>query len=544
MIFYGDLFSPLPLVVGERGSGGPPTRFELPGVFWSMVRLMQLPPICVALGCETASELERFARRSAEAGERFFEFRLDSLDDPESGIGVIRRTVRRFPRVIILATCRRISNGGEFAGGLDEQGRLLDQAITAGAALVDVEIESIEQTPELIGRFRAGARLVLSYHDFEKTPPLDRVVSRLTKFPADIYKVATTAQKPSDNLRILELPLRHQGTPLAVMAMGETGTPTRVLGPSRGSLFTFSFPDPIAAGRGRATKPTAPGQMTTSLLRRRYRSAKLSTDTRVLGVVAYPAGHSMSPALHNRAFQSRRVDAVYLPFEVEPGRVGNFFRFVEALPVAGLSVTIPHKRSVMRYLNSLDPLAARIGAVNTIFRRKGKLRGTNTDAAGVTVPLGNRMPLKRASVLVVGNGGAARAAAFSLKHEGARVTLSGRNPGRVRKLAKACGAAALDREALAGTHFDALVHATPIGMHPHSDGCFFEDEIPADLVFDMVYNPLETVLLKRARAQGKTVIQGLEMFLEQAAAQFEIWTGETAPRAVMQRAVLQAIRAK
>ena len=509
-----------------------------------MVRLKQLPPICVALGCETASELERLARRSAEAGERFLEFRLDSLDHPENGVGVIRRTTRRFPRVIILATCRRISNGGDFDGGLDEQVDLLERAIAAGAALVDVEIESAEQAPEMFKRLRSRARLVLSDHDFEKTPPLDRVVRRLTQFSADIYKVATTARKPTDNLRILELPSRHPGTPLAVMAMGETGTPTRVLGPARGSLFTFAFPDLAPAGRGKATRPTAPGQMTTSVLRRRYRPTKLSLDTTVLGVVAYPAGHSMSPALHNRAFQSRGVDAVYLPFEVEPGRVRDFFRFVERLPVAGLSVTIPHKRSVMRYLDSLDPLAARIGAVNTIFRRRGKLRGTNTDAAGVTVPLGNRMRLKGASILVVGNGGAARAAAFSLKQKGARVTLSGRNPRRVRALAKASGAAALDRDALTKAYFDALVHATPIGMHPQSGECFFEGRIPADLVFDMVYNPLETVLLKRARAQGKTVIQGLEMFLEQAAAQFEIWTGETAPRAVMKRAVLQAIRAK
>ena len=509
-----------------------------------MVRLKQLPPICVAFGCEKAAELERSARRSAEAGERFFEFRLDSLDDPNSGIAVIRRTARRFPRLTILATCRRTPNGGGFGGGLDKQAALLEKAIKAGAALVDLEIENAEAAPQVAQQLGRQAGVVLSYHDFKKTPPLDSVVRRLTRFPAAIYKIATTAEEPSDSLRILELPARHAGTPLAVMAMGETGTPTRVLGPAHGSLFTFAFPDPAPAGRGRETKPTAPGQMTASLLRKRYRPAKLTTDTRVLGVVAYPAGHSMSPALHNRAFQSRRVDAVYLPFEVAPNRVRDFFRFAEALPVAGLSVTIPHKRTVMRYLDSLDPLAARIGAVNTIYRRKGKLRGTNTDAAGVTVPLGNRLPLKRASVLVIGNGGAARAAAFSLKQKGARVTLGGRNPRRVAALAKACGVATIDRDKLAGAHFDALVHATPIGMHPRENDCFFDDIIPADVVFDMVYNPLETLLLKNARSEGKTVIQGLEMFLEQAAAQFEIWTGETAPRAVMKRAVLEALRAK
>ena len=509
-----------------------------------MVRVKRLPRICVALGCARSSGLERLARRSAEDGERFLEFRLDLLSDPEEGIDVIRGTTRRFPRAVILATCRRALNGGEFEGSLDEQIGLLEKAISAGAGLADLEIESAEQAPSIPERLRDQGRLVLSYHDFKKTPALDAVVRRLTRIPADIYKIAAAARKPSDNQRILDLPSRHPGAPMVVLAMGETGTPTRILGPSRGSLFSFAFPDPAQADGSGAAQPTAPGQMTSSSLRRRYRLSKLTPDTRVLGVAAYPVGHSLSPALHNRAFQSRRVDAVYLPFEVEPGKLRDFFTFVETLPVAGLSVTIPHKRGVMRYLDSLDPLAARIGAVNTIFRRGGKLCGTNTDAAGVTAPLGQRMPLKQASILVVGNGGAARAAVFALKQKGALVTLTGRNPRNVQGLAKVCQVAALDQEALARTHFDALVHATPLGMRPRADECFFEDVIPADLVFDMVYNPLETLLLRKAREQGKAVIQGLEMFLEQAAAQFEIWTGETAPRALMKRAVLQALPPK
>ena len=509
-----------------------------------MVKIKQPPPICVALGCHKASELERIALHAIAAGERFFEFRLDLLDKPQSGIDVIRLIRKRSPRTTILATCRQRSNGGAFKDGTLKQVELLHQAIAAGAQLIDLEIESAKQLPAALENLRSKAGLVLSYHNFLKTPPLDSVVRQLKKFPADIYKVATTAQKPSDNLRILELPSQHPDIQLVVMAMGETGTSTRVLGPARGSIFTFAFPETAPTSGNLATKPTAPGQMTTSLLRKRYRLTKLNIDTKVLGVAAYPAGHSMSPALHNRVFQSLGIDAVFLPFEVAPNHLGDFFRFVETLPVTGLSVTIPHKRRVMRYLDSLDPLAAQIGAVNTIFRRRGKLCGTNTDAAGVTVPLSKLMTLKRASVLVIGNGGAARAAAFALKQKGAQVTLSGRNSQRVRRLAKNCGVAALDRVDLAQKKFDALVHATPIGMHPNTDECFFADAIPAEIVFDMVYNPLETLLLKKARSQGKMVIQGLEMFLEQAAAQSEIWTGKTASRAVMRRAVLQGIRAK
>jgi len=159
----------------------------------------------------------------------------------------------------------------------------------------------------------------------------------------------------------------------------------------------------------------------------------------------------------------------------------------------------------------------------------------------VTVPLANQMRLHNASVLIVGNGGAARSAACALSDAGARIALVGRNADRVRSLAKICGAEPLLAEQLSERHFDALVHATPLGMYPHVNECFFNGRIPADVVFDMVYNPLETELTRRAREQGKTVIRGMQMFVEQAVRQFETWTGEQAPRSVMEKAALEAL---
>ena len=249
----------------------------------------------------------------------------------------------------------------------------------------------------------------------------------------------------------------------------------------------------------------------------------------------------MSPTVHNRAFQARRLDAVYLPFLVKPTQLKDFLSLCDSLPVQGFSVTIPHKQRIMRYLDVIDPLARRIGAVNTVWKKAGKWRGTNTDAAAVTKPLAKRIKLNRSTVLLVGNGGAARGAAFALAEAGAKVVISGRNPDRVRALARMCGAESILRENLNGNQYDALVHATPMGMWPHVNECFFENRIPADLVFDMVYNPLETELVKRAKAQGHAVIPGLEMFLTQAAQQFEIWTGETAPQSVMEKAALEAL---
>ena len=192
----------------------------------------------------------------------------------------------------------------------------------------------------------------------------------------------------------------------------------------------------------------------------------------------------------------------------------------------------------------MDPLARRIGAVNTVWRKAGKWRGTNTDAAGVTGPLSRLIRLPKSSVLIVGNGGAARSAACALSDAGAKISLVGRNVDRVRALCKICGAEALMKEQLETHHFDAVVHATPLGMYPHVNECFFNGRIPADVVFDMVYNPLETLLVKKAKEQGKSVVPGLDMFLEQAVRQFEIWTGETAPRPVMEKAALEALEHK
>ena len=492
-----------------------------------------LPRICIAMGFPDAQKLLEHARREADAGETFFEFRLDHIPAPEQGVAVIRKFLAGHPDCRILATCRRHQNHGKFNDSVEEQLRLLSAAVDAGACAVDLEIESAENAGEGLANLRGQARLILSYHNYEGTPSPELVLRRMLRIPSDGYKIVTTARKPSDNYRVLALTKAHPRTPLIVLSMGETGFPTRVLSPAWGAMFTYAAPN--------ASAGTASGQISARLLRQLYRAEKFSHAAKIYGVIADPVRHTISPAVHNRAFQAHRLDAVYLPFLVQGTQLKDFFSLAEKLPVAGFSVTIPHKQKVLRYLDIVDPLARRIGAVNTIWRKSGKWRGTNTDAAAITIPLARRLRLPKASILLVGNGGAARGAAYALMESGAKLAIVGRNPDRVRSLAKACGAEPLLREQLQARKFDALVHATPLGMYPHVDGCFFQDSIPAELVFDMVYNPMETALLRRATAQGLTVISGLQMFLEQAARQFEIWTGSAAPRSVMEKAALEAL---
>ncbi|HUJ21484.1 MAG TPA: shikimate dehydrogenase [Bryobacteraceae bacterium] len=501
-----------------------------------MAKKRPFPRICIALGLADAAKLLDHARQEADDGETFLEFRLDYLDYPESGIKVIRDLLKQHSECIVLATCRRHQNEGKFNGSVEEQLRILDLAVNAGAQAIDVEIESAEAAPEKLSAFRGRAQIIISYHNFETTPPLDALLKRMTRFPADGYKIVAAARKPSDNARVLALPKAYPRTPLVVLAVGELGFPTRALSPAFGGMYTYAAP--------LAAQGTASGQVSARQLRHLYRIEKISRQVKVYGVIADPIRHSISPAVHNRAFQARRLDAVYLPFLVTPLQLRDYFALADKMPISGFSVTIPHKQKVVRYLDAVDPLARRIGAVNTVWRKAGKWRGTNTDAEAVLVPLSRHLRPSKSSVLIAGNGGAARGAACALIDAGAKVALVGRNPDRVRALARICGAEPLLREQIDQRHFDALVHATPLGMYPHVNECFFDGMIPAEIVFDMVYNPLETELIRRARDQNKTIVPGIEMFVEQAVRQFQIWTGESAPRAVMEKAALEALEQK
>jgi 3-dehydroquinate dehydratase/shikimate dehydrogenase len=495
-----------------------------------------LPRICIALGLPDLPRLLEHARHEADSGETFLEFRLDYLPDPEEGAKAISDFVQKHPECIILATCRRHQNHGKFNGSVEDELRVLDLAVRNGATAVDLEIESAESAGDRLAMFHGRAHLIISYHNFEGTPQLDAIMRRMMHIPADAYKVVTTARKPSDVGRVVALPKLYPRSSLIVLSMGELGFPSRVLSPIFGGLYTYASP--------MAIEGTAAGQVSAKQLRHGYRVDRFSRGAKVYGVIAEPVRHSISPAVHNRAFQARRIEAVYLPFLVNPAQLRDFFGMAEHLPVCGFSVTIPHKQRVIRYLDVVDPLAKRIGAVNTVWRKAGKWRGSNTDVAGVTAPLSRKLRIAGSSVLIVGNGGAARGATFALCESGAKVAIVGRNPDRVRALAKISGAEPLMRDQCETRHFDVVVHATPLGMFPNVNECFFEDHIPGEVVLDMVYNPLETLLLRRAREQGKTVIPGLDMFIEQAAHQFETWTGESAPRAVMEKAALEALDQK
>ena len=501
-----------------------------------MTQRRALPRICIALGLPDVPRLLEQARREVEAGENFLEFRLDYLPDPVAGARAIEDFLHRHPNCTILATCRRHQNHGRFNGSIDEQLRILEKAIAHGARAVDVEIETAELVPDRCAALRTTSQLVISWHHFETTPPLDPVLKRMRAVPADIYKLVSTARKPTDTGRILAASRLSPKVPLVTLAMGEQGFPSRVLSTALGAVYTYAAPAHVQG--------TAAGQVNARQLRSLYRIDKFTKAAKIFAVIADPVRQSVSPHVHNRAFQSRRMDAVYVPLLVTANQLRDFFQFARDLPLSGFSVTIPHKRRIMRYLDQVDPLARRIGAVNTVWRKAGKWRGANTDAEAISGPLAKMIKLPKSSVLIIGNGGAARSAACALADAGAKVALTGRNADRVRALARLVSGEPMSHEQLSSRHFDAVINATPVGMWPNVNDCYFTDAIPGDIVFDLVYNPIETQLIRRAREQGKQVIPGIKMFIEQAVRQFEIWTGETAPRAAMETAALDALETK
>jgi 3-dehydroquinate dehydratase/shikimate dehydrogenase len=381
----------------------------------------------------------------------------------------------------------------------------------------------------------AGAALLISYHDFMKTKGLDQVAQRIEAFEPDYVKVVSTARSLTDNLAVLKL-IEDQSLTAQVVgiAMGEEGLVSRVLGPRAGAAFTFaSFSDGAE---------TAPGQVTVRTLRDLYRVEQLDQATRIFGVAGNPISHSLSPLMHNTAFRRESVNAVMLPLRVRV--LADLLTVVRELPLGGVAVTMPLKQELLPHLANMDPLTARIGACNTLRTgADGKLYGFNTDVAGVVRPLEKRLRLRGARIVVLGAGGAARAAVFGLVEQGAEVLIVNRTHEKAVALAREAKAKALKHEQFARNRFDVLINTTPCGMVGEKQALpIAENELHAGLVFDMVYNPLETPLLKLAKERGLAVVSGLEMFVQQGARQFEIWTGKPAPEAEMMRVVELELR--
>ncbi|MGA2098263.1 MAG: shikimate dehydrogenase [Candidatus Acidiferrum sp.] len=488
--------------------------------------------ICAVAAASTSTEMIGLVRAGLRETPTI-ELRLDWLrSDAERSLFLNWLKRSKFRGATFLATCRRKIGGGRLNAGVPAELNWLAQAREAGCAWCDLEVETWRELPgKSPSELRLPPRMLLSLHDFQRTPSKLQP-PRSAGYPfADALKIATSSKSISDSLRLLYLTKRLN---TIAVPMGEVGLPARILALRRGSALAYA---PIGDA-------TAPGQVSLHDLKYLYRAHELTRQTRVYGVVGNPVGHSLSPLMHNTGFVARKVDAVYLPFLVKDLR--DFLKAVPEFGVRGFSVTIPHKQNILRYLTKCDPLAGEIGAVNTVVvRRDGSLYGCNTDYVGVLRALETKMRLARSRVLIFGAGGAARAAGFALAKAGAEVAICARKEKAARELAKAVGGESLPRHALRSEKFDAIINSTPIGMHPHDQvSPLAPHELNCRIVMDLINRPEKTKLLRLAARKGITTVPGIDMFVPQGVAQWEMWIGRRAPESLMRRAVLRALCAE
>src|SRR5215472_4640994 len=370
--------------------------------------------VCAVVAAATANEMRR-QLQSALKSARTVELRLDWLrNDTERSrfLNALRKF--RVGNTTFVATCRRTEGGGKFNGDIACQLYWLTQAREAGCQWCDIEMETFRELPDgFLRTYPVPQRILLSIHDFDRMPDLPRKVVVAHHGQVDAVKIAAKARTIADSARLLSVARRSKN--FVAVPMGDVGLPARILALRDGSELSYA---PVA-------EATAPGQVSLDDMLRLYRAHLLTRSTQVYGVIANPVGHSLSPLMHNTAFAARKINAVYLPFLVND--LSDFLKAVPEFGIRGFSVTIPHKQSILKHLEDCDPLAAEIGAVNTVVvRRDGSLFGCNTDYVGILSALERRLKLAGSRILIFGAGGAARAAAFALANAGARVAICAR----------------------------------------------------------------------------------------------------------------------
>jgi 3-dehydroquinate dehydratase/shikimate dehydrogenase len=490
--------------------------------------------ICVVIGRTRHQMVQIEIQEAARRGARMIELRLDFLAKAPD----FKRLLKNKPCAMI-ATVRRPEDGGRWAGTEHERQMLLRQAIVGGFDWVDLETDIAND----IRRFKNVKRIV-SYHNLREVPAnLEKIHAHMCGQDADVVKVAVRAQQPADNLRLLQI-VKKAPVPTVALCMGDLGMPSRILGARHGMPFTYA-----AFNKERGI---APGIPSFEELRKVYFYDRIDSATEVFAVIGDPVAHSLSPLIHNTAFRSLGINAVYIPIRVPRGDLGQFLRQFDAIPVRGYSVTIPHKEAAVGVARDKHAEVDWVQAANTLIRRGDSFSAYNTDYQAALDSLkanlpatseGEAYPLHSRTVLLLGAGGVAHAVAHALQHAGALVTITNRTPERALQLKEEVGCRVCDWEARNSVMCDMLINCTSVGMQPNVDDMPIHPSVlkPGLVVFDTVYTPETTLLIREARSRGCHVITGVDMFVRQAALQFRLFTGKEPPFELMHSVVHRAL---
>ncbi len=490
--------------------------------------------ICVCIGRGRHKHVIAEHRYLAEQGVQLVELRVDYI---RSRLNISRLlTDRPCPCII---TCRRENDGGQWADSEENRRLVLRTAIAEGVEYVDLEDDIAGEIP----RFGPTKRIV-SYHNFRDTPQdLKAIHERLSGLDPDIVKIATMTHRPSDNLRMLQL-IRDAKVPTIGICMGEIGTPTRILAGKFGAPFTYAT--------FQNERKLAPGQLSFKQMYDVYRYESIDSNTEIYGVMADPVGHNLGPVVHNAGFQELKLNKVFIPFRVPQDDLVPFMEMARDLGIKGLSVTVPHKEEIVRYLSQADGAVRGIGAANTVLLDEGAIVGFNTDFRAFNDVLDSVFPnyergqsLWGKSALILGAGGVSKAILYALRRREADVLVTARTYERAAVLADRFKCRPVQWFERNKVEADIIINATPIGMHPNVDETPFDRSYlqRGQIVIDTVYNPEQTLLIKHAREQSCRVVTGVDMYIRQAALQFEHFAEQPAPEEIMRAELKRAIGA-
>ena len=492
--------------------------------------------ICVSIGRGRHAMMMAEHKHIVEQGAQLVELRLDFIRRP-----VNLKRLMSGAGCPVVATCRRPEDRGLWRRTEEERVALLRSAIAYGVDYVDLEMEIASKIPRY-----GNTQRIVSYHNFDETPSnLEEIHHQMTKLDPDVIKIVTMANNPIDNMMALRL-CRDSEIPTVAFCMGEMGMFSRILCGKFGAPFTYAtFSE---------DRPMAPGQLSFLKMEEVYHYDEISPDTTVLGVIADPVAHSLSPAIHNAAIRKNGLNMLYLPFRVPREYLESFISICPELGVKGLSVTIPHKEKVIKCINALDDQVAGIKAANTVVFKDNNAYGYNTDCYAAIKSLEDRLKEKYPDsdnvfedqkVMLLGSGGVARAIAFGLLEKGAKVTICARDYKKSEALATAMDCQSIEWPERANFECTVIINCTPVGMHPNMNDSPFEGDWfdKRMVVFDTVYNPEQTLFIKQAREAGCGTVTGIDMFVLQAARQFELFTDTEADMEVLRYEVKRATSA-
>lgn len=487
--------------------------------------------ICVSIARTRHKMVLAEHQALAQRGAKLIELRVDWLSRAPD----VPRLLKDRPTPVVV-TCRRREDGGKWTGTEDERRTVLRTAIISGADYVDLEDDIAKSIPRY-----GKTKRIISHHDFQVTPDnLEEIWAEMAEMNPDIIKLVTTANSPSDCVRVLKL-VSESKIPTIGFCMGEFGILSRILCGRYGSPFTY--------GAFSAEREIAPGQLTFQQMKDLYRFDDITRETKVFGVLGDPIGHSLSPILHNTAMQKIGFNGVYVPIRVTRDQLPKMLDDFQWLEIQGYSVTIPHKEAVLAKYPKCEEIVMQIGAANTLFKTPEGWQSDNTDFSAaleslqLVLPPGDTLEGKR--ILMLGAGGVARAIGLGVSRRGAALTIASRSSDRARDLAESLTCRHITWENRGSEYADILINCTPVGMYPDVNETPFHSNWMRDemIVFDTIYNPENTLLLKEAREHRCRTVSGVEMFVRQAAAQFTRFTGQPAPLEMLKETLRTSISA-